>query len=153
MQELPALLRCDGQGQHGVLRPGLRQQGPHLPGDRGYQHMDAAQAGRRGVQGISQRVQKAFRPHQRRQVDQERVLRLERGGQKEKRGLRWRHDHTRGIFPLAEGVVRNVEQRNKSTMTCSSAFSLIMALQDLNDFLIPLSPVCFCNPFPKLPSM
>ncbi len=30
-------------------------------GDWGHQHMDAAQAGRRGVQGISQRVQKAFR--------------------------------------------------------------------------------------------
>ena len=35
--------------------------------------------------GISQRVQKAFRPHQRRQADQERVLRLERGSQKEKK--------------------------------------------------------------------
>ena len=66
-----------GKASTGVLRPGLRQQGPHLPGDRGHQHMDAAQAGRRGVQGISQRVQKAFRPHQRRQADQERILRLE----------------------------------------------------------------------------
>ena len=105
VQELPALLRCDGQGQHGVLRPGLRQQGPHLPGDGGHQHMDAAQAGRRGVQGISQRVQKAFRPYQRRQADQERVLRLERGGQKEKRGLRQRRDHTGGVFTVAEGVL------------------------------------------------
>ena len=77
VQELPALLRRDGQGQHGVLRSGLRQQGPHLPGDGGHQHMDAAQAGRRGVQGIPQGVQKAFRPHQRRQADQERILRLE----------------------------------------------------------------------------
>ena len=106
MQELPALLRCDGQGQHGVLRPDLRQQGPHLPGDRGYQHMDAAQTGRRGVQGIPQGVQKAFRPHQCRQADQKRVLRLERGSQKEEGGMRQRHDHTGGFLPLAEGVVR-----------------------------------------------
>ena len=105
MQELPALLRRDGQGQHGVLRPGLRQQGPHLPGDRGHQHMDAAQAGRRGVQGIPQGVQKAFRPHQRRQADQERILRLERGGQKEEGGLRQRSDHTGGVFTVAEGVL------------------------------------------------
>ncbi len=76
---------------------------------RGHQHMDAAQAGRRGVQGISQRVQKAFRPHQRRQADQERVLRLERGSQKEKRGLRQRHDHTGGFLPLAEGVLGKIK--------------------------------------------
>ena len=67
--------------------------------------MDAAQAGRQGVQGIPQGVQKAFRPYQRRQADQERVLRLERGGQKEKRGLRQRRDLAGGVFPLAEGVV------------------------------------------------
>ena len=91
------------KGQH--LQREERDAIQHLK-NTGYQRMDAAQAGQRGVQGIPQGVQKAFRPHQRRQADQKRVLHLERGGQKEERGLRQRHDHNRGVLPLAEGIVR-----------------------------------------------
>ena len=91
------------KGQH--LQREERDAIQHLK-NAGYQHMDAAQAGRRGVQGIPQGIQKAFRPHQRRQADQKRVLRLERRGQKEKRGLRQRRDLAGGVLPLAEGVVR-----------------------------------------------
>ena len=80
--------------------------GPHLPGDRGHQHMDAAQAGRRGVQGISQRVQKRFARINAGKLTKSVFYAWSEGSQKEKRGLRQRHDHTGGFLPLAEGVVR-----------------------------------------------
>ena len=76
MQELPALLRRDGQGQHRVATGSatartapVARSGPSILGR-------SASRATRCSRNIAEST-KAFRPHQRGQTDQEHILRME----------------------------------------------------------------------------
>ena len=95
----------DRPRQRGVLRPHTTRRSVQLPRDGRIPAVDAEAGGRPGVQGLSQGVQTPLCVDQGRSYQRQRVLCVERAGQRAEKEMRRRNHHCGGIPAVAEGVI------------------------------------------------
>ena len=105
LQKLRAVLCPDRPRQRGVLRPHTTRRSLQLPCDGCIPAVDAEAGGRSGIQGLPPRVQAPLCVDQGRAYQRQRVLCVERAGQRVEKEMRRGYHHRGGIPAVAEGVV------------------------------------------------